>query len=215
MNFLRTQSIQRIADILKLKLDGVLWKTQSNLNIQSGRNISFAQVETKDTTTLTITAGKNGVLGYWGSFWDTTTQTAGTTTSSYLVTLNSADPDNDGVAVTGGNKIVPTTPGNYNVSVSVQLTNTDSQAHDAIFWFRRNGTDIADSASVVTVPSTHGGRNGQLIFYVDLALRFQAGDYLQIAWAVTNTAVKLETIAAGTSPVYPQSPSVIITVVQV
>ena len=215
MNFLRTQSIQRVADLLKLKLDGVLWKTQSNLNIQSGRNIAFSQVETKDTTTLTITAGKNGVLGYWGSFWDTTTQTAGTTTSSYLVTLNSADPDNDGVTVTAGNKIVPTTPGNYNVSVSVQLTNTDSQAHDAIFWFRRNGTDIADSASVVTVPSTHGGRNGQLIFYVDLALRFQASDYLQIAWAVTNTAVKLETIAAGTSPVYPQSPSVIITVVQV
>ena len=215
MNFLRTQSIQRIADLLKLQLDGVLWKTQSILNIQSGRNISFAQVETKDTTTLTITAGKSGVLGYWGSFWDTTTQTAGTTTSSYLVTLNSADPDNDGVAVTGGNKIVPTTPGNYNVSVSVQLTNTDSQAHDAIFWFRRNGTDIADSASVVTVPSTHGGRNGQLIFYVDLALRFQAGDYLEIAWAVTNTNVKLETIAAGTTPVYPRSPSVIVTVVQV
>ena len=215
MNFLRTQSIQRIADILKLKLDGVLWKTQSNLNIQSGRNIAFSQVETKDTTTLTITAGKNGVLGYWGSFWDTTTQTAGTTTSSYLVTLNNADPDNDGVAVANGSKILPTTPGNYNVSLSAQLTNTDSQAHDAIFWFRRNGTDIADSASVVTVPSTHGGRNGQLIFYVDLALRFQAGDYLQIAWAVTNTAVKLETIAAGTSPVYPQSPSVIITVVQV
>ena len=215
MNFLRTQSIQRIADLLKLQLDGLPWKTQSNLNIESGRNIAFSQVETKDTTTLTITAGKNGVLGYWGSFWDTTTQTAGTTTSSYLVTLNSADPDNDGVAVTDGNKIVPTTPGNYNVSVSVQLTNTDSQAHDAIFWFRKNGTDIADSASRVTVPSTHGGINGHLIFYVDLALRLQAGDYIQIAWAVDNTAVSLETIAAGTTPVYPRSPSVIVSVVQV
>ena len=214
MNFLRTQSIQRLADILKLKLDGVIWKTQSNLDIRAGRNIAFSQVETKDTTTLIISAGKNGVLGYWGSFWDTTTQTAATTTSSYLITFNSADPDNDGVTVSGST-IQPMTPGNYNVSLSAQLTNTDSQAHDAIFWFRRNGTDIADSASVVTVPSTHGGRNGQLIFYVDLALRFQAGDYLQIVWAATNTNVKLETIAAGTTPVYPASPSVILTVVQV
>jgi hypothetical protein len=163
---------------------------------------------------LTITAGKNGVLGYWGSFWDTTTQTAATTSSSYVITFNSADPNNDGVTVSGST-IQPVTPGNYNVSLSAQLTNTDSQAHDAIFWFRRNGTDIPDSASVVTVPSTHGGRNGQLIFYVDLALRFQAGDYAQIAWAVTNTSVKLETIAAGTSPVYPASPSVILSVVQV
>ena len=215
MNFLRTQSIQRIADILKLKLDGVLWKTQSVLNIQSGRNIAFSQVETKDTTTLTITAGKNGVLGYWGSFWDTTNQTAGTTTSSYVVTLNSADPDNDGVTVVSGSRITPTTPGNYNISVSVQLTNTAVQAHDATFWFRRNGTDIADSASRVTVPSTHGGVNGHLIFYVDLALRLQAGDYIEIAWAVDNTAVSLETIAAGTSPVYPQSPSVLLSVVQI
>ena len=215
MNFLRTQSIQRIADLLKLQLDGVLWKTQSNLDIRAGRNISFSQVETKDTTTLTITAGKNGVLGYWGSFWDTTSQTAGTTTSSYVVTLNSADPDNDGVAVVGGSKITPTTPGNYNISVSVQLTNTAVQAHDATFWFRRNGTDIADSASRVTVPSTHGGINGHLIFYVDLALRLQAGDYIQLAWAVDNTAVSLETIAAGTTPVYPQSPSVLLSVVQI
>ena len=215
MNFLRTQSIQRVADILKLKLDGVMWKTQSNLDIVAGRNITFSQVEGKDLTTLTVTAGKNGVLGYWGSFWDSTTQTAGTTTSSYVVTLNSADPDNDGVTVTGGNKIVPTTPGNYNISVSVQLTNTAVQAHDATFWFRKNGTDIADSASRVTVPSTHGGVNGHLIFYVDLALRLQAGDYIQIAWAVDNTAVSLETIAAGTTPVYPRSPSVIVSVVQV
>ena len=213
--FLRTQSLQRVADILKVKLNGSTMKSQSNLDIRGGRNITLAQTEADNLTTVTVTAGKDGVLGYWGSFWDTTTQTAGTTTSSYVVTLNSADPDNDGVSVTDGNKIVPTTPGNYNVSLSAQLTNTDSQAHDAIFWFRRNGTDIADSASVVTVPSTHGGRNGQLIFYVDLALRFQAGDYLEIAWAVTNTNVKLETIAAGTSPVYPRSPSVILTVVQV
>jgi len=215
MNFLRTQSIQRVADLLKLKLDGVLWKTQSNLNIQSGRNIAFSQVETKDTTTVTVTAGKNGVLGYWGSFWDTTNQTAATTTSSYVVTLNSADPDNDGVTVVSGSRITPTTPGNYNISVSVQLTNTAVQAHDATFWFRKNGTDIADSASRVTVPSTHGGVNGHLIFYVDLALRLQAGDYIEIAWAVDNTAVSLETIAAGASPVYPQSPSVLLSVVQV
>ena len=215
MNFLRTQSIQRIADILKLKLDGTLWKTQSNLNIQSGRNISFAQVETKDTTTLTISAGKNGVLGYWGSFYDTTTQTVTSTTTAYVIGLNSSDPDNDGVVVTGGNKIVPTTPGVYNISFSVQVSNSDTQIHDASFWYRKNGTDLPYSASILSIPNKHGGVNGRIIFYVDIVLKLQPTDYIQLAWSATNTALSLETIPAGTIAPSPVSPSVICSVVQI
>ena len=215
MNFLRTQSLQRVADILKLKLDGVLWKTQSNLNIQSGRNIAFSQVETKDTTTLTITAGKNGVLGYWGSFYDTTTQTVTSTTEAYVIGLNSSDPDNDGVVVTDGNKIVPTTPGVYNISFSAQLSNTDSQLHDATFWYRKNGVDVPYSASTLSIPNKHGAVNGRIIFYVDLALRLEPTDYIQLVWHATNTALSLETIPAGTTPVTPVSPSMIVSVVQI
>jgi hypothetical protein len=215
MNFLRTQSLQRVADILKLKLDGVLWKTQSNLNIQSGRNIAFSQVETKDITTLTITAGKNGVLGYWGSFYDTTTQTVTSTTEAYVIGLNSSDPDNDGVVVTEGSKIVPTTPGVYNISFSVQVSNSDTQIHDASFWYRKNGTDLPYSASILSIPNKHGGVNGRIIFYVDIVLKLQPTDYIQLAWSATNTALSLETIPAGTIAPSPVSPSVICSVVQI
>ena len=215
MNFLRTQSLLRIADTLKLYLSGAVWKTQSNLNIVPGRNVTLSQVETKDTSTLTLDVGANGKLGWWGSFWDTTNQTITSTSTAYVVGINSTDPDSDGVSIVSGSKITPTTPANYNISVSIQLTNQDTQAHDATFWFRRNGTDITASASTVTVPSTHGGINGHLIFYVDLALHLNSGDYIQVYWAATNTKVSLETIAAGTSPVYPVSPSVLCSVVQV
>jgi hypothetical protein len=216
MNFLRTQSLQRLADILKLKLDGVIWKTQSNLDIRAGRNMTFSQTETKDLTTLTVTAGgTDGAWGWWGTFYDTTTQTIASTTTAYVLTLNSADPDNDGVTVQSGSKIVPTTPGNYNVSLSVQVTNDDTQNHEAVFWFRKNGTDVAYSASTVTVPTKHGGIKGHLIFYVDLAMHFSAGEYMEIVWHATSTDVSVETLPAGTSPVYPVSPSLIVTVVQV
>jgi hypothetical protein len=215
MNFLRTQSLQRVADILKLKLDGVLWKTQSTLNIKSGRNIAFSQVETKDTTTLTITAGKNGVLGYWGSFYDTTTQTVTSTTQAYVIGLNSSDPDNDGVVVTEGSKIYPTTPGVYNISFSVQVSNSDTQINDASFWYRKNGTDLPYSASILSIPNKHGGVNGRIIFYVDIVLKLQPTDYIQLAWSATNTALSLETIPAGTIAPSPVSPSVIVSAVQI
>lgn len=215
MNFLRTQSLQRISDYLKLKINGVLWKTQSNLNISGGRNIVFTQTEAKDQTTLTVETGTAGVLGYWGSFWDTTNQAVTSTTTAYVIGLNTSDPNNDGVALDGGNKIVPTTPGNYNISFSVQLVNSDTQAHDATMWFRKNGVDIADSGSRITVPTSHGGVNGHLIFYVDYALHLDSGDYIQLVWSAENVAISLETIAAGVSPTRPACPSVIVTVVQV
>jgi hypothetical protein len=215
MNFLRTQSLQRVADILKLKLDGVLWKTQSNLNIQSGRNITFSQTDTKDLSTLTVTAGKNGVLGYWGSFYDTTTQTVTSTTEAYVIGLNSSDPDNDGVVVTEGSKIYPTTPGVYNISFSVQVSNSDTQINDASFWYRKNGTDLPYSASILSIPNKHGGVNGRIIFYVDIVLKLQPTDYIQLAWSATNTALSLETIPAGTIAPSPVSPSVICSVVQI
>ena len=213
--FLRTQSLQRVADILKLKLDGNLMKSQSNLNIQSGRNITLAQTEADNLTTVTVTAGKNGVLGYWGNFWDTTTQTVTSTTEAYVIGLNSADPQNDGVVVTDGNKVVPTTPGVYNVALSIQLSNSSVQLQDATFWFRKNGVDVPASASVLTVPNSHGGVNGRIIFYVDIVFRLEPSDYIQFLWSATSTDVKLETIPAGTAPVHPVSPSVIATVVQI
>jgi hypothetical protein len=216
MNFLRTMSLQRIADLLKIKLNGETMKTQSNLDIVAGRNMTMTQVETKDLTTLTVTAGgADGAWGWWGTFYDTTTQGITSTTTAYVIGINSSDPDNDGVTVTDGSKIVPTTPANYNISLSVQVTNDDTQNHEAVFWFRKNGTDVPYSASTVTVPTKHGGVKGHLIFYVDLALHFNAGDYLQLVWSATNTQVTVETLPAGTSPVYPVSPSVIVTVVQV
>lgn len=208
-------SLQRIADLLKVKLNGEQMKTQSNLDIVAGRGMSFTQAETKDLTTLTMSVGTDGTLGWWGSFYDTTTQTITSTTTAYVIGINSTDPDSEGVSIVGGNQITPTTPANYNISVSLQMTNTDTQAHDAVVWFRKNGTDIADSASKITVPSTHGGINGHLIFYVDLALHLDAGEYVQLVWHAEDTKVKLETIAGGASPVYPQSPSVIVSVVQV
>lgn len=214
MNFLRTQLIQRQSDLMKVRLDGQVWESQSILNVQAGRNIVFAQTETHNVSTLTVSAGTAGVLGWWGSFWDTTDQTVTSTTQAYVVTLNNADTNNDGVSVVSSSQLTVANAAVYRVSVSYQFVNTDSQAHDVVFWFRKNGTDIADSASKVTVPSTHGGALGHQITMVEIVQTLAANDYIQLVWAAENTAIKIETLPAGTTPVYPQTPSVIVTVNQ-
>ena len=214
MNFLRTQLIQRQSDLMKVRLDGQVWESQSILNVQAGRNIVFAQTETHNVSTLTVSAGTAGVFGWWGSFWDTTDQTVTSTTQAYVVTLNNADTNNDGVSVVSSSQLTVANAAVYRVSVSYQFVNTDSQAHDVVFWFRKNGTDIADSASKVTVPSTHGGALGHQITMVEIVQTLAANDYVQLVWSADNTAIKIETLPAGTTPVHPQIPSVIVTVNQ-
>jgi hypothetical protein len=213
MNFLRTQTLTRIADSLKLFLNGSLWKTQSNLNIIPGHGISFTQTEVKDVSNLTISVGDaDGSIGYWGAFWDMTDQTVASTTTAYVVNLGNANADNDGVSVVSGNRVTVANAGVYNIAMSVQVTSTNSQIHDAWFWFRKNGVDIPASCSQISVPQSHGGNPGAMIFYVNIFEKMAAGDYIQLVWSSSDTAVSLQHVDALTSPTRPDIPSVIMTV---
>jgi hypothetical protein len=216
MNFLRTQTLTRIADSLKLFLNGSLWKTQSQLDLVAGQGIKFTQLETKDVSTLTVsTTGDNGSIGYWGAFWDRTDQTVASTTTAYVVNLGNANADNNGVSVVSGNRVTVAHAGVYNIAVSVQVTSTNSQIHDAWFWFRKNGVNIPASCSQISVPQSHGGTAGALIFYVNIFEKMAAGDYVQLVWSSSDLAVSLQHVDALTSPTRPETPSVILTVNQV
>jgi hypothetical protein len=216
MNYLRTQLIHRLADLMKVRLNGNVWETQSVLNIQAGQGLSFAQTETHNVSTLTLsTTGANGSIGYWGAFWDMTDQTVTSTTEAYVVNFGNANADNNGVSVVSGNQITVANAGVYNIAVSVQVTSTNSQIHDAWFWFRKNGTDIPASGSQISVPQSHGGTAGALIFYVNIFEKMAAGDYTQLVWSASNTDVSLQHVNAATSPTRPDIPSVIMTVNQV
>jgi hypothetical protein len=217
--FLRTMSLQRIADVLKLKLNGTLFKSQSNLDIVGGRNITLAQTEANNLSTVTVTAGKAGVWGYFGEFWSTGSQVAANTTTSYTCTFTDAYAFNDGVRLANGTQITFDHVGKYNVQVSCQLVNTDSQIHDMTVWFRKNDSgstgDVADSASFVSVPNSHGGIDGRSVLAYNIIEDVVVGDYLEVCYSVTNTAVSMQTIAAGTTPTTPRSPSIILTATQV
>ena len=81
-----------------------------------------------------------------GSFYDTTDQTAVSTTTAYPITLNST-AISSGVEVQSSSQIHVTYPGYYNIQFSIQLTNNTNAPQDIDIWFRKTGTDIADSNS--------------------------------------------------------------------
>jgi hypothetical protein len=111
---------------------------------------------------------------------------------------------NDG----GGNptRITFTVAGTYMLAPSIQFKNVDTNDHDATVWFRKNGTNIDNSATVVNVPKTGDGGATffQIVFYEEVT----AGQYIEIMWLPENADVTLDFLAAGA--IAPAVPSVIL-----
>jgi hypothetical protein len=121
-------------------------------------------------------------------------------------------------ALTGAmaTKLTVTNAGIYNLQFSAQFINTDTAAHDIDIWFRKNattptGAGIANSNSVFTIHSSHGGVDGQLIAGLNYMIQLAAADFLEIMWHGTDLGISIATIAAGSTPTTPQSPGVIAT----
>jgi hypothetical protein len=96
--------------------------------------------------------------------------------------------------------------GTYALAPSIQFKNTDTDDHDATFWFRKNGTNIANSASVVNIPKAAdgGAMFSQIVFYEQVT----AGQYIEIMWLPEDADVTLDFLAAGA--IAPAVPSVIL-----
>jgi len=121
-------------------------------------------------------------------------------------------------ALTGAmaTKLTVTNAGIYNLQFSAQFINTDTAAHDIDIWFRKNattptGAGIANSNSVFTIHSSHGGVDGQLIASLNYMIQLAAADFVEIMWHGTDLGISIATIAAGSTPTTPQSPGVIAT----
>lgn len=157
--------------------------------------------------------------GYWGSFWDETSQTAtaNTPTSIYL---RQRDTNNRGIQVVSDSRITFDHAGVYSVTFSIQFSNTDTSIHDTNVWLRKNdsGTsgDVPASDSRFSVIASHGGIAGNVIGCVNFVLPVVANDYLELIWTTSNADAYIHAEAAQTSPfAHPSIPGVICTVVQV
>ena len=160
---------------------------------------------------IPYSAAANADSAPFGEFQDDTDQTAASTTVAYAMKLNTTDFSN-GVFVSNNSRINVSDYGVYNLQYSAQFTNTDSQEQDISIWFRKNGVNIPKSNSEYTIGPRHGSLvDGRLITALNFFIEMNAGDYAEIMWSTTSTAVSLQHIAAQTSPTRPETPSLIVT----
>lgn len=166
-------------------------------------------------TSLQTTFGPNGgqYLEFpYGSFYDTTDQSAVSTTVAYPVTLNTTALSN-GVSVQNSSQITVTQSGLYNIQFSMQLSNDDNAPQDIDIWFRLNGTDIADSNTRFGMaPRKSAGDPYHTVAALNFFQTMNANDYIELYWCTTNINARIEYYAAPSSPTRPAIPSAIVTV---
>lgn len=143
----------------------------------------------------------------YGAFWSTQAQAPAANTPTAL-TLNNSASFNTGITVVSNSRVTFSTTGVYLIIASLQFLNSDNVDHDAYLWYRKNGTDIPGSATIVTVPKT--GDGGKMFMEVSIIESITANQYVEAITMVEDNKVTIEYIPASAGPpVVPAVPSII------
>jgi len=146
-----------------------------------------------------------------GAFQDSTNQTAANTTTAYAVKFNTTDFSN-GVTIASDSRITVAVDGIWNLQFSIQFKNTINDGQDVDIWFRKNGTNIANSNSRFHSPQRKSaGDPSHIIAALNFFVEMAANDYIEIMWRTENTGVSIEHFGTSASPTRPAVPSAIVT----
>ena len=179
----------------------------------AGPNITLSPTNGKGQVTISSTGGGgpffNTATGSYGSFYDTTTQTNPIANIARSMSFNTTDITN-GVSISGStspfNTYVKTeNPGVYNIQFSAQVDKTDSGTDEIVIWLRKNGIDLTDTATTITL----SGNNDKQVAAWNWFVNSAANDYYQIIWYSADTDLRLLAETAGGG--HPGIPSVILT----
>lgn len=153
---------------------------------------------------------------FYGSFSDTQSHTAELPNTPYAIPINRTefssgvirDPNDD-------TRIIVQQSGLFNFQFSTQFVSTNSSAKDVFIWARKNGFDIPDSSTRMSVV-------GNGVYFVaawNFIVSMNANDAFQLVWATTATSVSITAPPAPLNgsgqPFAPAIPSTLLSVTQV
>jgi len=145
---------------------------------------------------------------FYGSYFDTTTQTALLPDTPYAMKLNNIDFEN-GVQLVAGSQIEALNTGFYNLQFSAQLYRTAGSSLENIdIWIRKNGFDIPSTSTKVNF----NAQNRYEVAAWNWFVQMNAGESVQIMWSTTDIRIQLRFEPANLVVPYPEIPSVITTI---
>jgi hypothetical protein len=142
----------------------------------------------------------------YGSFYDTTIQTAAAINTAYAMTFNTTDLSQGVYLGTPTSRVYVDRTNVYNVQFSAQVDKTAGGVALVWVWLRKNGVNVPDSAGQIRIQ----GNNAEILAAWNYVIQLNVGDYIELMWEVDDTSVIL--LAEVASAIHPSVPSVILTV---
>jgi len=157
-------------------------------------------------------AGAGGTIAYYGSFSDVLDQNVPAENTPTPMKLRITD-EAYGVSITGANnsQITVSANGTYNLQFSAQFHNTGGggSGHDVLIWLRKNGQDVANTSTVVSVITN----SPYVVASWNFVQTLDANEYLELMWSSDNVNIILDQLPS--TAYAPTIPSLIATLTPV
>jgi hypothetical protein len=174
-------------------------------NVTEDKDAALTWYEASGFNQSLSSAGAGMLLPY-GAFFDTTTQSVVAINTPKAMTFNNTQIVNQMYLGSPASRVYVDLPGVYNFQFSAQLDKSSGASAHTYIWPRVNGTNIANSASLVAVQGT----NAETVAAWNFVLDLNSGDYFELMWETDD--VNLQLTAAAATATVPAVPSVILTV---
>lgn len=135
----------------------------------------------------------------YGSFLRTTTQTNLDTTNGQAAIFDTTAASNN-FSVVSGTQITAAVAGTYTIVATYQVAKTDPGTDNINVWFKKNGTNVPNSAFNLTLVGNNAAQLATTPWIITLA----AGDQIEAWWwSVDANAILLGEPAATPYPAIP------------
>lgn len=148
-------------------------------------------------------------MQYYGVFAKTADTSPVSANTAYAITFDSTRISNGVTIGTPASRLVVPVSGLYQFSATVQFTSGSSSSKNIWVWFRKNGTDIANSARLIT----SNINNGYVPIGLNEAVSLNANEYVELVYAADDTNVTIDNVAA--TAFAPAAPAVVMEVTQI
>ncbi len=132
-------------------------------------------------------------------------------TSAVVVNFDTNDALLDITHTTGNTRVIVSSNGLYHIMFSGRVSRGVGITQErADYWFRKNGTDIANSAVSVTLEDSD-----TTTVTSKYATQLVANDYIEVVQAVSNSSINMGLTRADSLAGGPSNPSITLTIIKV
>lgn len=119
-----------------------------------------------------------------------------------------------GISLENQTKFVVSTPGLYEFIVTSQIERVASSGTAQVyFWAKKNGTNVDNTGTQVAMIGN--ANTSATLVTKNIVLVLEANDYVEFAWATTDTDIHLKSFPAASNPTRPLAPSIKVTATRI